>query len=89
MIGVFGGVIGALLGMAASYPLVTNGLDLTSMMGEGVTISGAVTSTVIYGRYDANWILGYILLSILCAVLSALYPAWKVQKLTPVDAMRS
>ena len=54
-----------------------------------VTINGAVTSTVIYGRYDVNWILGYILLSIVCAVLSALYPAWKVQKLTPVDAMRA
>ena len=89
LIGTFGGVVGAILGMAASYPLVANGLDLTSMMGEGVTISGAVTSTVIYGRYDANWILGYILLSVLCAVLSALYPAWKVQKLTPVDAMRA
>ena len=82
-------MIGATLGMAASYPLVANGLDLTSMMGEGVTINGAVTSTVIYGRYDVNWILGYILLSVVCAVLSALYPAWKVQQLTPVDAMRS
>ena len=48
LIGIFGGVIGAILGMAASYPLVANGLDLTSMMGEGVTINGAVTSTVIY-----------------------------------------
>lgn len=89
LIGIFGGVIGSILGMAASYPLVANGLDLTSMMGEGVTINGAVTSTVIYGRYDVNWILGYILLSVVCAVLSALYPAWKVQQLTPVDAMRA
>lgn len=89
LIGIIGGGIGAVLGMAASYPLVANGLDLTSMMGEGMAINGAVTSTVLYGRYDLRWIVGYILLSVVCAVLSALYPAWKVQKLTPVDAMRS
>jgi ABC-type antimicrobial peptide transport system permease subunit len=75
--------------MVVSYPLVANGWDLSSMMGEGMTMNGAVTSTILYGRYDANWIIGYILLSIVCAVLSALYPAWKVQQLTPVDAMRS
>lgn len=89
LIGIIGGVVGAVLGMAVSYPLVTNGWDLSSMMGEGMTINGAVTSTILYGRYDANWIIGYILLSVVCAVLSALYPAWKVQKLTPVEAMRS
>ena len=89
LIGIFGGVIGAVLGIAAAYPLVSNGLDLTSIMGEGVTFNGAVADTVIYGRYDVNWILGYILLTVVCAILSALYPAWKVQKLTPVDAMRA
>ena len=89
LIGIIGGGLGAILGMAAAYPLVANGLDLTSMMGEGMSINGAVTSTVLHGRYDLRWIVGYILLSVVCAVLSALYPAWKVQKLTPVDAMRS
>ena len=89
LIGIFGGVIGAMLGVAAAYPWVANGLDLTSIMGEGVTFNGAVANTVIYGRYDVNWILGYILLTVVCAILSALYPAWKVQKLTPVDAMRA
>ena len=89
LIGTIGGVVGAVLGMVVSYPLVANGWDLSSMMGEGMTMNGAVTSTILYGRYDANWIVGYILLSIVCAVLSALYPAWKVQQLTPVDAMRS
>ena len=89
LIGIFGGVIGAVLGIAAAYPWVANGLDLTSMMGEGVTFNGAVANTVIYGRYDVNWILGYILLTVLCAIVSALYPAWKIQKLTPVDAMRA
>ena len=89
LIGIFGGVIGAVLGVAAAYPWVTNGLDLTSIMGEGVTFNGAVANTVIYGRYDVNWILGYILLTVVCAIVSALYPAWKLQKLTPVDAMRA
>ena len=89
LIGIFGGVIGAVLGIAAAYPWVANGLDLTSIMGEGVTFNGAVANTVIYGRYDVNWILGYILLTVVCAIVSALYPAWKLQKLTPVEAMRA
>ena len=89
LIGVLGGISGALMGMAVSYPLVSNGWDLSSMMGEGMAINGAVTSTILYGRYDFRWIVGYILLSVLCAVLSALYPALKVQKMTPVAAMRT
>ena len=51
-------------------------------------INGAIASTVIYGRYDLTWISAYVVLSIVCSVLSALYPAWKIQQLTPVDAMR-
>lgn len=89
LVGIIGGLSGAVLGMMASYPIVVNGLDLTKMMGEGMVINGAVASTILYGRYDFLWIGGYILLSVLCAVLSALYPAWKIQQLTPVDAMRS
>lgn len=89
MIGVLGGVVGAMLGVAVSYPLVTSGWDLSSMMGGGMAINGAVTSTILYGRYDFLWIGGYILLSIVCATLSAVYPAWKIHSLTPVEAMRS
>ena len=89
LLGVIGGLIGVVLGLLASYPLVVNGLDLTQMMGEGMAINGAVTSTILYGRYDWAWIAAYILLSITCCVVSALYPAWKIQQMTPVDAMRS
>lgn len=89
LLGIIGGLIGVVLGLLVSYPLVVNGLDLTEMMGEGMTINGAVSSTIMYGRYDWKWIATYILLSILCSVLSALYPAWKIQQMTPVNAMRS
>ncbi len=89
LLGLFGGLVGMVLGVLVSYPLVVNGLDLTQMMGEGMTINGAVSSTIMYGRYDWRWIVAYILLSILCSVLSSLYPAWKIQSMTPVDAMRA
>ncbi len=88
LLGIIGGILGAIFGVLASYPLVTNGLDLSQTMGEGMEINGAIASTVIYGRYDLVWISGYVVLSIACSVLSALYPAWKIQQLTPVDAMR-
>jgi len=89
LLGLFGGLVGMVLGVLVSYPLVVNGLDLTQMMGEGMTINGAVSSTIMYGRYDWRWIVAYILLSILCSVLSSIYPAWKIQSMTPVDAMRA
>lgn len=88
MLGLFGVVLGLVLGVAVSYPLVENGLDFSEAMGENYSFSGAVTSAVMYGKY--NWALNakYVLIAMIFTLISAIYPAGKIRKLKAIDAMR-
>ena len=88
VLGVFGSIFGFILGFAVSYPLVEYGLDFSSAMGDNYSFSGAVTSSVMYGKYHWGLSAIYVVLALVFTVLSAVYPAWKVRKLKAIDAMR-
>jgi ABC-type lipoprotein release transport system permease subunit len=88
MMGLVGAALGTVLGIAFSYPLVANGLDMSSMMGEGASIAGAINSPVIYGVYDWTFMGYYAALGIVLSILSAVYPAMKIMKMEPIEAMR-
>jgi ABC-type lipoprotein release transport system permease subunit len=87
-LGIFGSLLGVALGYAACYPLVTNGLDMTAQMGESYDAAGITISAMIYGAYHWPSIITYATLAALFSTLSAIYPAWRITKLKPVDAMR-
>ena len=88
VLGIFGCVLGSVLGILFSYPIVTNGIDMSKAMGDGFNMGGAVSSSILYGKYDFVWIAGYMVVAMIMAVLSAGYPAWKLMQLHPVEAMR-
>ena len=77
-----------MLGCAACYPLVTHGLDLTAQMGESYDAAGITISAVIYGAYHWPSIATYALIAAIFSTISAIYPAWRITQLKPVDAMR-
>lgn len=88
LLGVVGSIFGVICGVLISYPLVKDGLDLTEMMGESAVIGGSVTSSHIYGLYDWARMGIYFICSIMLALLSAYFPARKINSMNPVDAMR-
>ena len=87
-LGVLGSVLGLGLGYLACYPLVTNGLDMTAQMGESYDAAGVTMSAMIYGAYHWPSMITYAVLAAVFSTLSAVYPAWRITKLKPVDAMR-
>lgn len=91
--GLFTGLIGATIGLVGgallSYPLVANGLDLSSYIGgESMETGGVPMDALMRGAWDPARSSIYIALAIVFTGLAAAYPAWHVSRLQPVDAMR-
>ena len=88
VLGMIGSILGLILGIIVCYPLVTTGWDLSSAMGDNYSFAGAVSSSVMYGKYNWGLIAIYTVIAMFFTVLAAVYPAWKLTKLKAIDAMR-
>lgn len=88
LIGVLGACLGLLFGALLSWPLVDIGLDYRSVLGETYETGGVVLSGLIKGRWHPSRGLEYAGYAVLMATFAALYPAWFVTRLQPVEAMR-
>jgi putative ABC transport system permease protein len=87
-IGVLGAVVGAVVGLLLSWPLVVYGLDYSSMMGsDTMDAAGLTLSTLMYGRIDPVRMVNYTIVAVFFTTLAAAYPAFYVSRLRPVDAM--
>ena len=78
--GLFGGIVGVITGLVASVfiaPMITQGTA-------GELLKGANLEAI---NIDVTVIATAIGLSLIIAVLSGLYPAWKASELTPVEAI--
>ena len=88
-LGIVGSLIGLVLGAIPSYLLVTHGLDMTAMMGgDSYEAGGVAVSAVIKGEWHPTRTLAYAGAAVFFTVLAAIYPAWWLTRLTPLDAMR-
>jgi ABC-type lipoprotein release transport system permease subunit len=88
LLGAAGGLVGVALGAALTYPLATWGLDYTEVLGQKFENGGVYVSALIRARYDwpRTWI--WYAAAVVATVAAAIYPAWSVLRMTPVDAMR-
>jgi ABC-type lipoprotein release transport system permease subunit len=89
LLGFFGVLLGSLLGVALSYPIVVNGLDFSESMGEGMSNAGVVMSTIIFGAWDIPRMAVFGFACFVVTFLAAIWPAWKVSRLEPVKALRN
>lgn len=80
-----GGVLGFVLGAAASLYFGAYGLDLSQY---ATAFSFMYMSPIVYPELTFNGCARILIAAMLGAVLAGLYPAWKASRLNPAAAMR-
>ena len=88
VLGVLSIGLGTLVGAALTWPAVEYGIDFSSQMGEAMTSGGVVMSAQIFAAYNWPRMLVFAAGGLVLTLLAAVWPAWKVSKLSPVEAMR-
>jgi putative ABC transport system permease protein len=92
LIGLFGGVAGVVIGIAAAYMLpniVTRGLFRAPMPGVGRAQYASPVLGISYAPYiNPFMVVVSFALAVIVSVLSSLYPAWRAAKMDPVRALR-
>jgi ABC-type lipoprotein release transport system permease subunit len=84
------GVLGAVAGLALSFPLVyrtaTAGWDITKLMGD-FTISGVLFEPVFYSEMGLWMIPLALVVSMVSMLFAAVYPAWYALRIDPTSAL--
>ncbi|MDQ6957444.1 MAG: FtsX-like permease family protein, partial [Mariprofundaceae bacterium] len=80
-----GGVLGFVLGAAASLYFGAYGLDLSQY---ATAFSFMYMSPIVYPELTFNGCARILIAAMLGAILAGLYPAWKASRLNPAAAMR-
>lgn len=83
-------VLGLIVGVGISWVgSRTALLDFSQQMGEGIELGGAVMRAVFLTELSVRGIVLPALYVYVIALVVALYPAWRVSRLRPVDALRA
>lgn len=88
ILGVVSVALGIALGMLVSWPMITHGIDFSSLMGDNMEISGISIDTVVYAAVDWERLVIFSLSGVAMTMLATIYPALKAARLQPVESMR-
>ncbi len=88
LLGVFGALVGLILGLAVSFPLVEYGFDY-SMMQDATPVGGVALDTHIKGIYSWSHTIAWTVAHLCFAALAALWPAIRAGRLEAVDSLRA
>jgi ABC-type lipoprotein release transport system permease subunit len=90
LIGVFGSLLGCLLGGLAGWYLEVKGWSMSAFgeTYEKFAQSAYPIKDVFYGDFSFNILLSTFIFGVAISVIASLYPARKATKLNPVEALR-
>jgi len=89
LLGIVGTMVGLVLGGSISYYFQVNGLDLSSLYGEGMTITGFAIDPVIHNQLTL-WLLTWLgMLVFGLTVVIGIYPALRSTMISIPDVLRS
>ncbi len=88
VMGALSAVIGIGLGLLVTWPFMEMGLDFSSQYGDSMEAGGVPVSMILYPEIDWARLAIYPFIGIFFAVVASLYPAFKVTRLSPVQAIR-
>lgn len=82
------GVLGVLLGFGVTWLFWRHGMDLSSMYGGNLTISGAVFNPVIIPIFRASRVLEAVGYIVIIGIAASLYPARQAMRIDVAEAMK-
>ena len=71
-----------------TWPTITYGLDYSAYMGDTMEAAGVTVSSVFHAAWDYPRVALYTTATAMFTVVAAMYPAWFVTRLRPVEALR-
>ena len=89
ILGLFGGILGIIIGAPFTYLIATKGIDFSAIYGSSdITVSNILVDPHFYG--DFGWWLVPLsfILAISATILSSLYPAWYASRTDPAVTLR-
>jgi ABC-type lipoprotein release transport system permease subunit len=88
LLGLIGAAVGLTIGSFTTWLTATYGLDLSASFGESLETGGVAMPTVFYSEFNGPRVAIYLVAAVVFTGLAALWPAWRVSRMQPVDAMR-
>ncbi len=89
VLGLLGALAGVLLGLAFSWPAVHYGIDYSGLMGGDTMESGGLLiDALVFAAWDPVRMGIYFAGAVAFCFFAAVYPAWSISRLRPVQALR-
>ena len=88
LLGLSSAIVGTIFGAGFTYPLATSGLDFSEAMGETMMVEGVAMDAVMFAQYAPERMVLYAVVAILMTVLASAWPAWRVSRMRPIQAIQ-
>ena len=86
-IGVLGGIIGIILGVAGVWMMVTNGIDFEAMYGMDLASFGMPVIGKVYGVWNPAAFIKVVAFGIIVSFLASILPAYQAAEKDPVQTI--
>jgi ABC-type lipoprotein release transport system permease subunit len=88
VLGFFAMLAGGALGVLATAPTITYGIDYGAWMGDNMEVAGVTMDSQVYAAWNWPGTFSFCICAWLMTIFASLWPAWRASRLAPVEAMR-